>query len=101
MFEREREKSWLRIRLRLGEVGGSSGFAKQNMCESDHLYGRSQLLVSSRESEQGMNYVSESNATTTTTTATVNQQPTSAPEEWSVGEQQNTFPLGSKFQFSC
>jgi hypothetical protein len=45
-----------------------------------------------------MNYVSESNATTTTTTtATVNQQPTSAPEEWSVGEQQNTFPLGSKF----
>jgi len=50
--------------------------------------------VSSTESEQGMNYVSESNATTT---ATVNQQPTSAPEEWSVGEQQNTFPLGSKF----
>jgi hypothetical protein len=45
-----------------------------------------------------MNYVSESNATTTTTTtATVNQQPTSAPEEWSVAEQQNTFPLGSKF----
>jgi hypothetical protein len=85
----------------LGEVGGSSGFAKQNMCESDHLYGRSQLLVSSTESERGMNYVSESNATTTTTTATVNQQPTSAPEEWSVGEQQNTFPLGSKFQFSC
>ncbi len=66
---------------------------KQNMCESDHLYGRSQLLVSSTKSEQAMNYdVSESNAaTTTTTTATVNQQPTSAPEEWSVGEQETLF----------
>jgi len=60
------------------------------MCESDHLYGRSQLLVSSTKSEQAMNYdVSESNAATTT--ATVNQQPTSAPEEWSVGEQQTLF----------
>jgi hypothetical protein len=39
-----------------------------------------------------MNYVSESNAATTTiTTATVNQQLTSAPEEWSIGEQQTLF----------
>jgi hypothetical protein len=49
---REREKSWLRIWLRLGGGGGSSGFAKQNMSESDHLYGRSQLLVSSTERER-------------------------------------------------
>ncbi len=99
MFEREREKSWLRIRLRLGGWVVALDLPNKTCVSLIISTGEvSYLCLPQRVRERGMNYVSESNATTTTTTtATVNQQPTSAPEEWSVGEQQNTFPLGSKF----